>query len=323
MRSWNSRKNAASLSLRVLLLGPRRTGKSSAGNTLLGRERLFDTSGGNASTRASRFTAGRHLTVVDAQGWGSSEEVVPRQEKVELLRALSLCGPEGPHVILLVVPLLDFTESDRRIVETRMEVLTPSVWRHIMVVFTFGDLLKRRGRTAKEHIQSGGPALQWLMEKCCYRYHVLDNTKGVSEVVKQERIKTGSREEKKNDQSLQVRELLSQMEDLLEENGRWHFSLHMYQRLEEEWSRRELQLRAQLDAEVRHAIKEEEEEEEEEEGKVKDDNEENEKKTMEDATIETMETMETMEEENEESVKLKADCQHNGRLVFCPIRGLA
>lgn len=48
----------------------------------------------------------------------------------------------------------------------------------------------------------------------------------------------------------QVRELLSKVEDMLQENGAWHFSLHMYQRLEEEWSRREQQLRARLEAET-------------------------------------------------------------------------
>uniref|UniRef100_A0A3Q0SZ56 Zgc:136870 n=1 Tax=Amphilophus citrinellus TaxID=61819 RepID=A0A3Q0SZ56_AMPCI len=212
-----------SRALKALLLGPRRTGKSSTGNTMLGRGQVFDTRGGGASTAASAVTAERHLTVVDAQGWGTCEEFVPKEEKLELLRALSLCGTEGPHVVLLVIPLMDFTESEKRAVERRMEVFTPAVWRHTMVLFTFGDLLKERGCSVQEHIQKGGPALRWLMDKCRYQYHVLDNKA-----------------------SQQVRELLSKVEDMLEENGGWHFSLHMYQRLEEEWKRREQQLRALL-----------------------------------------------------------------------------
>ncbi|XP_028282713.1 GTPase IMAP family member 7 [Parambassis ranga] len=244
---------------KLLLVGPRRTGKSSSGNTLLGGE-VFDTRGGGVSTAADAVTSGCHLTVVDAQGWGSAEESVTREEKIEQLRALSLCGSGGPHVVLLVIPLLDFTESERGVVERRMEIFTDAVWRHTMVLFTFGDCLKARGRSVQQHIQSGGPALCWLMEKCRYRYHVLNNKAAKQERLKQ-KVQCDDRKQegqwwKKNgaggmgQEQKQVRELLSKVEDMLEENGGWHFSLHMYQRLEEEWSRREQQLRARLEAET-------------------------------------------------------------------------
>uniref|UniRef100_A0A673C2T0 Zgc:136870 n=1 Tax=Sphaeramia orbicularis TaxID=375764 RepID=A0A673C2T0_9TELE len=193
---------------------------------LLGQGRVFDTRGGGTSSSACAVSVGRQVTVVDAQGWGSCEELVPRDEKIELMTAMSMCGP-GPHVVLLVIPLLDFTESERMAVERRMELLTSAVWRYTMVLFTFGDRLKRCGRSVDEHIKSGGPAMRWLMEKCRYRYHVMDNTP-------QE----------------QVNELLSKVEDMMQENGGWHFSLHMYQRLEEEWSRREQELRDLLETET-------------------------------------------------------------------------
>lgn len=265
----------ASRELNILLVGPRRTGKSSSGNTLLGRGQLFETRGGGASTAASAITAGHHVSVVDAQGWGSSEEFVPQEEKNELLRAVSLCGPGGPHVVLLVIPLLDFTESEGRAVERRMEILTSTVWRHTMVLFTFGDWLRGRRRSVEEHIQSGGPALHWLMEKCCYRYHVFDNKAaviGAQEGRKQEVKGGGKKQEgiwrkkiikrvgrkstggetggRKEGEQEQVRELLRKVENILQQNGGWHFSLHMYRELEEEWSRRERELRAQLEAET-------------------------------------------------------------------------
>lgn len=257
-----------------MLVGPKRTGKSSTGNTLLGRGQVFDTRGGGASTVASDFATGRHLTVVDSQGWGSTEEFVPKVEKIEQLRALSLCGIEGPHVVLLIIPLLDFTEQEREAIERRMELYGSSVWRHTMVVFTFGDYLKRRACSVQEHINSGGPALQWLMEKCRYRYHVLDNKtaatgkRGLKQEANRSGRKLGGTWRKKSTIELgrvnrkgeadvkveveqkQVREMLSKIEDMLDENGGWPFSLHMYQRLEEEWSRRELELKAWLKADV-------------------------------------------------------------------------
>lgn len=231
MGSYNPPADFASQELNILLVGPRRTGKSSSGNTLLGQGTVFDTKGGGAGTTASAITAGRYVNIVDAKGWGSSEGLVLREDKLELLRALSLFGLGGPHVILLVIPLLDFTEHDRKAVERMMEVLTPSVWKHTMVLFTLGDQLRGRGQSVEDHIKSGGPDLQWLLEKCRYRYHVFDNKAAV--------IEKGE----------QVRELLCKVEDKLLENGGWHFSLHMYQRLEEEWNRRELELRARLEAE--------------------------------------------------------------------------
>lgn len=229
--------------LNILLVGPRRTGKSSSGNTLLDRAHVFHTRGGGASTAACGITAGRPLMVVDAQGWGLSEELVPTEDKVELLRAMSLFGLGGPHVVLLVIPLLDFTESEGRAVERRMEVLTSGVWRHTMVLFTCGDRLKRRGRSAKEHIQSGGSALHRLMEKCRYRYHVFNN----KAVGRRNNPNQEPDRRKGGEQELeQVRELLIKVENMLQENGGWHFSLHMYQRMEEEWSCRELELRHRL-----------------------------------------------------------------------------
>ncbi|XP_034559789.1 GTPase IMAP family member 7 [Notolabrus celidotus] len=274
MGSWNPPGVIASCDLNLLLVGPRRTGKSSTGNTLLGREQVFDTKGGGASTTASATTTGRHVTVVDSQGWGSSEEFVPREEKIELMRALSLCGLGGPHVILLVIQLLDFSEPERRALERRMEMLTPSVWRHTMVLFTCGDLNGGRGLSVEERIQSSGPALQWLMKKCRYRYHVFDNKKDITKQESRrqevqgggkkrgrtwwkntedgERRKNGEGEAvgRKCGEQEQVRELLGKVEDMLQENGGWHFSLHMYQRMEEEWCRREQELRARLEAET-------------------------------------------------------------------------
>ena len=56
-----------------------------------------------------------------------------------------------------------------------------------MVVSTFGDWLRRRGQSVQEYIQSGSLPLHWLMDKCCYRYHVFDNKK--ADITKNKRLK--------------------------------------------------------------------------------------------------------------------------------------
>lgn len=208
--------------LRLLIVGQKRTGRSSVGNTLLGKD-AFDTWGGAASAVAHRESEGRHLMVVDASGWGTNEKLVPKQEKLELFNALSLCEP-GPHVVLLVIPLLNFSHSEKAVIQKRMEILTEGVWRHTMVVFTLGDRL--RDCSMQDYIQTSGKDLQWLLERCRYRYHVLNN---------------------RNPQDRQqVSGLLDRAEDILMENGGWHFSLHMYCRLEEEWSRREREMKERI-----------------------------------------------------------------------------
>lgn len=255
---------AVSQQLNILLVGPRRTGKSSSANTLLGRGQVFETRGGGISAAASGTVAGRSLNVVDVQGWGSSEELVPSEEKQELLRALSLFGLGGPHVVLLVVPLLDFTQSEWRALQRRMDVLTSTVWRHTMVLFTCGERLKKRGCSVEEHIRAGGSALLLLMDKCRHRYHVFDNKEATTQQSKgsaQEKQKVAAAWRNQRVENVgkrkggggggqvqvsqQVRELLVKVENMLEENGGWHYSLHMYQRMEEEWCRRQLELKEQ------------------------------------------------------------------------------
>ncbi|XP_039510724.1 GTPase IMAP family member 4 [Pimephales promelas] len=208
--------------LRLLIIGQKRAGRSSVGNTLLGKD-AFDTWGGAASAVAHGESEGRHLMVVDASGWGTNEKPVPKQEKLELLNALSLCEP-GPHVLLLVIPLLNFSHSEKADIQKRMDILTEGVWRHTMVVFTLGERL--RDRSMQDYIQTSGKDLQWLLERCRYRYHVLNN---------------------RNPQDRQqVSGLLDRAEDIVMENGGWHFSLHMYCRLEEEWSRREREMKEKI-----------------------------------------------------------------------------
>ncbi|KAG7491542.1 hypothetical protein MATL_G00004940 [Megalops atlanticus] len=163
--------------LRIVLLGRSWAGKSSAGNTILGREEF--TSGGKCSRRGREESvkkvgevAGRQVTVVDVQGWSrySAQEIIERT-----LQSVLLCSP-GPHAFLLVIDVFSmYTEDDRRSMEKYLRVLGEKVWSHTIVLFTFGDKLENS--TIEQHIERGGESLQWIVKECGNRYHVLNNRK--------------------------------------------------------------------------------------------------------------------------------------------------
>ncbi|KAM6963140.1 GTPase IMAP family member 8-like [Aplochiton taeniatus] len=160
--------------LRIVLLGSRQAGKSSSGNTILGREE-FDLRTAAQCVKRQGEVAGRQVTVVDTPGWWRNlpVEKTPELVKQEIVHSVSLCPP-GPHTLLLVIDVsLSFTEEDRRSVEQHMQLLSETVWSHTILLFTYGDCL---GDTSiEQHIESEGKALQWLVEKCGNRYHVFNN----------------------------------------------------------------------------------------------------------------------------------------------------
>ncbi|XP_041956876.1 GTPase IMAP family member 8-like isoform X3 [Alosa sapidissima] len=163
--------------MRILLLGHRDAGKSSSGNTILGREE-FGVSGRTAEcVKREGETAGRHITIVEAPGWwyNYTVELTPEHHKRGIVLSVFLCPP-GPHALLLLINAsMSFTEKYRRGVQGHMELLGERVWSHTIVLFTKGDLLG--DTTIEQHIESGGEALQWVVEKCGNRYHVVDNKK--------------------------------------------------------------------------------------------------------------------------------------------------
>ncbi|KAK3527484.1 hypothetical protein QTP86_023019, partial [Hemibagrus guttatus] len=180
--------------VRIVLLGCRGAGKSSAGNTILGREE-FDLRGSAQCVMRQGEVAGRQITVVEAPGW-QRDQAVQQLLKQEIELSVSM-RPSGPHAVLLVMRLdLEFTEKERQEFVKYVDLLGPTVWSHTIFLFTFGDSL---GDTSIErHIESEGQALQWLVEKCGNRYHVFNN--------------------KKRDDVSQVSELLEKIEEMVAEN---------------------------------------------------------------------------------------------------------
>ncbi|KAK1787124.1 hypothetical protein P4O66_017504, partial [Electrophorus voltai] len=189
--------------MRIVLLGNKAAGKSSCVATVLDVE---DSGVRTAQcVKSQGQAAGRHTTLVEAPGWWSNYLVKDTLtlHAQEVQRSRTLCPP-GPHDVLLLVCLdTRFTEKNRRALEERVELLTDVVWRHCLVVFTYGDHLG--GVTIEKHIEAEGPDLQWLVEKCGTRFHVLNN--------------------KNRKDRRQVTELLENIEEMVEGNGGRHFEM--------------------------------------------------------------------------------------------------
>ncbi|KAG7488460.1 hypothetical protein MATL_G00032840 [Megalops atlanticus] len=138
----------------------------------------------------------------------------------EILRTMSLCPP-GPHALLLVIPAdTAYTERHWRALLDHILCLSENVWRHTIVLFSFGDRLA--DTTIEEHIEREGWFLQWLVDKCGNRYHVFNN--------------------KDRGDGTQVKQLLEKVEEMVAENDGQHFCPDMSQvnqKVEEKFQRRE------------------------------------------------------------------------------------
>ena len=98
----------------------------------------------------------------------------PERVKREMVGSLSLCPP-GPHALLLTLRVDTLVSAAP--IRAHLELLGEGVWRHTLLLFTHGDQL-REGVSIQQHIQGGGRDLQWLVEKCGGRYHVISNAGG-------------------------------------------------------------------------------------------------------------------------------------------------
>ena len=192
--------------LRIVLLGGRWGGKSSAGNTILGEDR-FDSGRQRTAKSDNRHgtVAGRKLVVVDTPGWKGylSSRETTASDKEEIKRSVCECFP-GPHAFLLVIPLdSGFDKEHKRSLVDHLKLLGDGVWKYSLVLFTCGDWL--RENTIEEHITAEGDCLQWLIEKCRNGFHVLSN--------------------RNKEDRTQVTRLLEKIEEMVAGNDGGHFEV--------------------------------------------------------------------------------------------------
>lgn len=161
---------------RVVLLGLSGAGKSSSGNTLLGRESFTSGSGFEAVTADCQHDVavveGRELAVLDTPGLSDCN--VPARAVAEgILRAVQRTGPEI-HAFVVVVKIDRVTREECRLLHALPALFGEDAARYAMVLFTHGDRLE--GRSIHDKVTASRFASE-LVAVCAGRYCVFDNSR--------------------------------------------------------------------------------------------------------------------------------------------------
>ncbi|XP_051529299.1 GTPase IMAP family member 8-like isoform X2 [Myxocyprinus asiaticus] len=165
------------IKLRIVLAGWIVSGKSSTVNTIFDDE-ILKKGKTEQCTNHSGDVNGRRIMVMDTPGWWKylSTKFNPEFVRTAILESEGLVERiKFPNAMILVIPTdTSFKNEQKRVIEEYMAIFGEEVWRHTIVLFTWGDRFS--DISIEEHIESEGDALQRLIEKCGNRYHVFDNT---------------------------------------------------------------------------------------------------------------------------------------------------
>ncbi|XP_067603478.1 GTPase IMAP family member 8 [Pseudorca crassidens] len=166
-RATGCEPNHEPSALKVLLVGKRGVGKSTAGNSLLGR-RVFETQYSEKPVTQrckseSRTWRGRKVLIIDTPDLSSAKDV-----EQDLLNNTF----PGPHAFLLVTPLGSFNERDLMVLSTIRRIFGDKVTQYMIVLLTRKEDLGNQDLDTFLKIRA--KSLYKLIEECKNRRSIFN-----------------------------------------------------------------------------------------------------------------------------------------------------
>ncbi|XP_014643248.1 PREDICTED: GTPase IMAP family member 8 [Ceratotherium simum simum] len=163
LQATGCERNPGMSELKVLLVGKRGAGKSTVGNSLLGK-RVFETKFSEQSVTQmfrskSRIWKERNISIIDTPDISLSKVLESELSKHTF---------PGPHAFLLVSPLGSFTEKDEAVLDTIRSNFGDKFFEYMIVLLTRKEDLG--DQNVDTFLKDTNESLNQLIKKCKSRY---------------------------------------------------------------------------------------------------------------------------------------------------------